>query len=547
MHQKNNYRPFLAWYSMKLQYKFILVIGLILITSYSFVFFYISNLQNDLVIGQANHQARMLHRQLLLTREWVSDHHGLFVVKTDQVHENPYLDQPNLHTAKGITLVKRNPAMVTRELSEYAVKAGYGWFRVTSLKPVNPLNNPDQFEKMSLERFENENIPEVIQISRSEGEKNLRYIAPLKVKSTCLSCHAQHGYKVGDIRGALSISIPIEWADRIIARNNRTIIFIGILSILAVTGLLYILFNVFVASPLSSLKQAMDNYPDKPDPKLHLPDRSDEIGILTSRFSALCDRLESSHNALDKAKEQAFYSEKMAALGQITAGIAHEINNPLGGMLNCVKNMQDEPEDYAMHARYLPLLRKGLRRIESIMSQLLNFGRNAPLQLRKVHIDDEIKECFSLLAYRMKNIDLEFDLNLDQPYCIDTEAIKQIVVNIGLNAIQALPEGGTITVISFMEKDHINIIIKDSGPGIDQDIVDSIFDPFFTTKEVGQGTGLGLAVSYSLVQKMEGTISVDSTENSGSIFTILIPTRKACSESHVTRKITDSAEGDVTC
>ena len=516
--------------TMKLQYKFIIAIGLILVASYGCILFYISNLQYDLVIGQAKHQARMLHRQLLLTREWVSDHHGLFVVKTDEVQENPYLDHPNLQTDQGITLVKRNPAMVTRELSEYAVKAGYGWFRVTSLKPVNPANTPDSFEKMSLEQFETNNLNELVQITRQNGEKNLRYIAPLKVKATCLPCHSRHGYQVGDIRGALSISIPIEWADTIIFRNNRTIILIGLVSFLTIAGLLYFLFNHLVATPLTSLKKAMDSYPDEPLENQVLPESGDEIGTLASRFSAFCQRLESSHQSLIKAQEQASYSEKMAALGQITAGIAHEINNPLGGMLNCVKNMQDEPENRDMHARYLPLLKKGLHQIEGIMSQLLNFGRSAPLQLRKVDIDNEIKECFSLLAYRMKNIELALDLHLEEPYCIDTEAIKQIVVNIGLNAIQAMDDGGAITVQSGRVENDIHIRIKDTGPGIPEKIRDSIFDPFFTTKEVGKGTGLGLAVTYSLVQKMNGTIEVESKQNQGSLFIVTIPISETCAE-----------------
>ena len=124
----------------KLKYKFILIIGLVLLVSFGVLLSYMTTLQNNLVIGQAQQQARMLHHQLILTRQWVSDHQGLFVVKTDEVKENPYLEIPQIETQNGITLVKRNPAMVTRELSEYAQKAGYGWFRVTSLDPVNPLN-----------------------------------------------------------------------------------------------------------------------------------------------------------------------------------------------------------------------------------------------------------------------------------------------------------------------------------------------------------------------------------------------------------------------
>ena len=512
----------------KLKHKFIFVIGIVLIIAFGLILTFMTSLQNDLVIGQAKQQARMLHHQLILTRLWISDHQGLFVVKTEQVKENPYLDDANLETENGITLVKRNPAMVTRELSEYAQKAGYGWFRVTSLNPVNPLNEPDAFERSSLEYFNRVPIDEYMEIESSGSLKTLRYISPLIVKPSCLSCHAKHGYKEGDIRGALSISIPIDWADATIARNNRFILLLGSFAVLLVTGLLYLLFNGLVSNRLAALEQIMDRYPDDPAPNLKLPEGEDEIGLLSSRFSALCGRLERSRKQLDQAQEQAFYNEKMASLGQITAGIAHEINNPLGGLLNCVSNMQNDPHNSELQARYLPLLDKGLHQIEAIMRQLLNFGRNAPLQLRKVDIDNEIQECMSLLQYRMNSIELDLQLGIDDSFCIDNEAIKQIVVNIGLNAIQAMPDGGKITITSGMEAEKIVLTFTDTGTGIEEDIQARIFDPFFTTKDVGQGTGLGLAVTYSLVQKMGGTIKVDSTVPVGTTFTVELPVIKEC-------------------
>jgi len=515
----------------KLKYRFILVICSVLTVSFGLILTYMVELQNDLIIGQAKHQARMLHRQLLLTRQWISDHQGLFVVKTDNIRENPYLHAPNIKTDSGITLVKRNPAMVTRELSDYASQEGYGWFRVTSLKPVNPANEPDGFERDSLELFNQAPVDEHIQIESSGGLKTLRYVAPLFVKDSCMSCHLEHGYKVGDIRGALSISIPIEWADTVIRKNVGKILVLGILSVIIVTAVVYVLFNALVTGRLSRLEEAMDSYPANANPTLMLPGGEDEIGMLSSRFSALCERLEHSGKRLDQAHEQAFYNEKMAALGQITAGIAHEINNPLGGLLNCVKNMQDDPHDMDMQDRYLPLLSKGLHQIESIMRQLLNFGRNDPLQLRKIEVDSDIRECIALLEYRMKNIDVVLDLNIDQSYCMDAEAFKQIIVNIGLNAVQAMPDGGQLRVASRRLGDMIEISFTDTGTGIAADIKDRIFDPFFTTKDIGQGTGLGLAVTYSLIQKMGGDISVESRPGEGAVFTLNLPGSKICDSS----------------
>ena len=514
--------------TMKLQYKFILIIGTVLALTYAIMLYYTSNLQNDLVIGQAKHQARMLHHQLILTREWVSDHHGLFVIKTDKVRENPFLDYPNLETKDGITLVMRNPAMVTRELSDYARNAGFGWFRVTSLRPVNPQNVPDRFEEVSLQRFERERINEYMEITTSDQSRMLRYIAPLRVKENCLPCHAKHGYAVGDIRGALSISIPIDWADEVIRHNNRTIVLYGAASIVAIALILSFLFHVLVADRLTRLKKAMDTYPASCTSQPPLPLGDDEIGHLAQGFSSLCTRLESSKQELRQAAVQSFYNEKMAALGQITAGIAHEVNNPLGGLRNCVKNMKDAPDDLELHARYLPLLDKGLQRIEQIMRQLLNFGRNYPLHLRRVDVDEEIRECFSLLGYKMKRIKLTLELGISGSYCIDTEAIKQIVVNIGLNAIQAMPEGGRLTVRSEREGDNLLIAISDTGTGIPAEILDKIYDPFFTTKQVGEGTGLGLAVTYALIQKMGGTIRVDSTPGMSTTFSILLPIEQNC-------------------
>jgi len=303
--------------------------------------------------------------------------------------------------------------------------------------------------------------------------------------------------------------------------------------VILVSALMYVLFNALVTSRLSKLELAMDSYPDAVNPDTMLPTGDDEIGRLSSRFSALCERLEHSSKKLDQAQQQAFYNEKMAALGQITAGIAHEINNPLGGLLNCVKNMQDDPRNAEMHTRYLPLLDKGLHQIETVMRQLLNFGRNEPLQLRRFEVDEEIRECISLLEYRMKDIDVTLDLSIARSCCIDAEAFKQIIVNIGLNAIQAMPDGGHLAVSSRFRDGFLEIVFSDNGVGIPPDIQDRIFDPFFTTKDIGQGTGLGLAVTYSLVKKMGGEISVRSTPKEGSVFTVTLPASDQCGEPRV--------------
>ncbi len=514
---------------MKVQGKFIVAIGAILLLSYGLLFLYSSNRQHDLIYGQAEQQARMLHRQVLLTRQWVADHHGVYVIQTKRDQPNPFLDAPAIQDSTGQAYVKRNPAMVTRELSEYASRDGWCKFRVTSLKPINPANTPDAFERAGLKRIEENGEKEIIAIENGPQGRTLRYIAPLKIEASCLGCHARHGYKLGDIRGGLSITIPIGWADEMITENTHSIILYALFSIMLVTATISWLFSTLVSRPLAQLTSAMDRYPDQPVPKPRHKLVKDEIDTINDTFYDLSRRLDVSRTALDNAKKQAFQNEKMAALGLLTSGIAHEINNPLGGLLNCVKALEKEPDNPQLVKRYLPLIDKGLRRIEHTMHQLLNFGRNTPLELEKIDVDQVIQECFELLGYRLQKINLQLELSLQEKYCIDIEALRQTIVNIGLNAIQAIGEaGGTLQVWSSAGDDRITIRIQDTGPGIPPEILDKIFDPFFTTKDVGVGTGLGLAVSFAQVEKMGGTLIAGNWADQGATFTITLPANRNC-------------------
>jgi signal transduction histidine kinase len=321
----------------------------------------------------------------------------------------------------------------------------------------------------------------------------------------------------------LSISIPINWAFDDIAQNNRMLLGIWFITILVVGAAIFLLVDILVVRRLGLLAEAMDHFPEDGSRIKNLPVNEDEVGRLSFKLKELYRRFITSQQELDRTREQMFQGEKLAALGRLTAGIAHEINNPLGGMQNCIKSMQESPDDQELHKRYLGLLSKGLKRIGETVRQLLNFGRREPLQLRPVVVDDLIRECFALLEYGLKNIELKMDLKLKQAINVDVEALKQVIVNIGLNAIQAMPDGGKLTVETQESSAHFVIKFIDTGIGMDEEQIQKIFDPFFTTKEVGEGTGLGLSVTYSLVQSMNGRITVKSKKGEGSCFQIDLP------------------------
>lgn len=499
-----------------------LLISAVVVVSYSVTFYRTSSFQQDLVLEQATRQARIIHKQIILTRRWVSDHNGLFFLKTADVLANPFLQQSEIRDLEGHEYVKRNPAMVTRELSEYANREGQFRYRVTTLQPINPDNIPDDFERRSLEQFE-KGVEEVIEIHDDSSGKVLRFMAPLLVEESCKECHNEKDYVPGDTRGGLSISIPINWAIKDISKNNRMLFGIWFVTILIVGLTIFLVIDSLLVRRLAVLARAMDRFPEDDTQIKELPVSSDEVGKLSMKLKELYKRLLASQKELDHTREQVFQGEKLAALGRLTAGIAHEINNPLGGMQNCIKSMQESPDDRKLNQRYLELLDKGLKRIGNTVRQLLNFGRRDPLQLRTVSVEELIRECFALLEYSLKNIELKMEFNLPRPLKVDVESLKQVIVNIGLNAIQAMPDGGKLCIESRETDTGLLIIITDTGMGMDEDQVQKIFDPFFTTKDVGEGTGLGLFVTYSLVQNMHGTITVDSQTGKGTTFKLELP------------------------
>ena len=149
-----------------------------------------------------------------------------------------------------------------------------------------------------------------------------------------------------------------------------------------------------------------------------------------------------------------------------------------------------------------------------------------PLTLREVDIKVLVNECTELLSFQHKNITFDIQISISTHPLLDAEALKQIIINIGLNAIQAMPDGGSLIITCKRVKDELTFLFQDSGIGIASENLPHIFDPFYTTKDVGEGTGLGLAVTFSLVQRMEGRISVDSEEEKGTVFMITLPIRE---------------------
>jgi signal transduction histidine kinase len=222
--------------------------------------------------------------------------------------------------------------------------------------------------------------------------------------------------------------------------------------------------------------------------------------------------------------------EKFAALAQLALGAAHEINNPLLGILS---HLELELRDATNPEQRLEIQQciEGTKRISSTIKGLINYARPGPLQLTRVHLDKMVGETFSFLCHQplFRNITLEKQIPPDLPaITADPNQISQVLMNLLLNAAQAMhTEGGTISVsaekVKFAEK--VEIKVKDTGAGIPADILPHVFEPFFTTKR-GQGTGLGLSISQAYVRSHSGEITIESIPNRGTTVRIVLPIRQ---------------------
>ena len=239
------------------------------------------------------------------------------------------------------------------------------------------------------------------------------------------------------------------------------------------------------------------------------------------------EEIEDAYNKLQIAQKQLVQSEKMAAIGQFVAGLAHEINNPLDGIQNCLRAILSEPQNIEQTKNYSELSMEGLYKIEMLVKKLLSYARTHSLEKSEVDINFILKDILSLTSLKFKNnkIIINEDLSADIPSIYgDHHYLEQIFVNIILNACDAMPDGGQLTVETFLNKDgYVTIKVIDTGQGIPNEHLNKIFDPFFTTKQKNNGTGLGLYLSYSFVAQHEGKIFVKSKKGKGTEFTVILP------------------------
>lgn len=253
----------------------------------------------------------------------------------------------------------------------------------------------------------------------------------------------------------------------------------------------------------------------------------DEIGSLVENFEKMKGRLSQSRQQLLDAQRQILHAEKLASIGRLASGVAHEINNPLHGLKNCLFLIGREAENPAKVREVLGLADESVDHIATIVQKLLNFSRPKAKEIAKIDLHEDIAKVLALLGYRLEKggITIEQDLDPALPLIhADSQLLQEVIMNLLLNSFDSLENGGTIRLTTRRSGENtIRLSIADTGCGIDPEHLDKIFDPFFTTKEEGKGTGLGLSVSLGIIEAHGGTISVISQPRAGTTFTVTLP------------------------
>jgi two-component system NtrC family sensor kinase len=392
--------------------------------------------------------------------------------------------------------------------------------------------------------------------TNGNGRRMLGTTAVIRNEPTCsdAACHAHPADK--SVLGVLDIVFPLEQIDETIQENTITIVSLSLGFVVLAAILVSLLVQRVVYAPLDDLKKGAVRLADG-DLEHPIPVRSgDELGQLAESFNTMTAALHRSRGELEEwghtleqkvedatrelhaAQAEAARGEKLASVGLLAAGIAHELNNPLTGVLTFSHLVRKEMPDGSPEADDLDLVIQETKRCAAIIRRLLDFAREKTPEKSYSDINRLVEETTQLIGQSAHVADIEILTDLDPQLpavWIDEDLVKQVIMNMLVNAQHAIVAAGSINVRTRVRHDRqgadadsgpvpmVEISIRDTGCGISEENLQRIFDPFFTTKGVGKGTGLGLSVSHGTIEAHGGLIEVESTMGVGTEFRIYLP------------------------
>ena len=561
-------------------------------------------------------EARAHFDSMVVSRRWNALHGGIFVNKKDGMEPNPYLKNNIKLDADGNTMIKINPAWMTRQLSELSNKTGSYYYKITSLKPINPNNKADVFESKALNYFETHKNDKFYY----EFDSKFNFMGSLETEPSCLECHSYQGYDIGDIRGGIRVSVPTELYNssmEIIAKQERdsylVVLFISLVLILLLLSLIRLIYryksqreelkvkddlliraecishfgywrldfkdNTLIWSDELYNIFELDKNKFEPSYELFLecahPD--DKEMVMQAYTNSLEDRapyeithrlkmsdgpikyvrekcetifsedgtpvesmgtvqditeLQTAHNNILKKDEIILVQSRHAAMGEMISMIAHQWRQPISVIAMNANNILADIELDLLNPDNLQEISEDIIYQTQELSKTIDdfkdfFKPNRDVE--NVFLKDIISDALNIIGKSLESNNIEMTLDIDESIEIKTfsRELMQVIINIIKNSKEALIEKKIVSkqIVIQLKKlqKSTELSISDNAGGINSDIMDKIFHPYFTTKNEKNGTGLGLYMCKTIVEKhLNGVLSISNTDE-GACFKISLP------------------------
>jgi two-component system, NtrC family, sensor kinase len=462
-----------------------------------------------------------------------NDREGLYqAIQT--IADEPGMVKVRILDQEGRISYSTDPAEVSHVLDKRA-EACYGCH--AQAQPLARLNRPDRFRIYRI----------------GAGHRVLGIITPIENQPSCSNadCHAHPASQ--QVLGVLDSNLSLAQADAQLAVSSTRMFLYTAGAMLIVTVLSWLFVWQVVGKPIRALEKGTEHLSQGELGYQIQVQSDDEVGDLANSFNSMSLQLRAAHEEtvtwaktlenrvvqktkeLRSAHEHMLRVEKMASMGKMAAVVAHEVNNPLSGILTYAKLLRKwvgtgqvghEKRDEAMQC--LELIATESRRCGDLIKNLLSLSRTAPMNVQSTDLHIVIDRCLLLVRHQLElgGIELQQKRALDLPLVpCDPAQIEQVLLALIMNAIDAMPRGGTLWLETQITHDEIEIAVRDNGAGIAPDVLPQIFEPFVTTKDHGRGVGLGLAISRGIMERHNGRIEVQSELGRGSTFTVTLPTQ----------------------
>jgi two-component system NtrC family sensor kinase len=465
-----------------------------------------------------------------------NDREGLYhAIHT--MEDEPGMVKVRIFDQEGRISYSTDPAEVSHVLDKTG-EACYGCH--TQSQPLARLNRPDRFR-----------------IYRSGGQRVLGIITPIENQPNCSNadCHAHPASQ--QVLGVLDTNLSLAKTDAQLAVGSTRMLnyTAGAMLIVAVLSWLFVWREV--GQPIKALKKGTEHL-SRGELGYQIEERSqDEVGDLAHSFNGMSlqlrtaneeivnwaktleDRVVQKTKELNRAHDHVLHVEKMASIGKMAAVVAHEVNNPLSGILTYAKllrkwvgtgTIEHEKREEAMEC--LDLIASESRRCGDLIKNLLTLSRTAPMNVQSTDLQAVIDRCLLLVRPQLEQGGIEVQLKIEKGLPLvpcDPAQIEQVLLILIMNAKDAMPRGGNLWIETRLSNAEpaIEIQVRDDGAGIAPDVLSHIFEPFMTTKERGHSVGLGLAISRGIVERHKGHIEVESVLGRGTAFTITLPSQAA--------------------